>query len=136
MLSANASATTASPTQPEPSAPTLPAGDEGSPDTYDNGLFYSGIIDGPDFCLNRSLGGPTTYPFDSDGDGIADICALPRTRREAAARQRALERLAQEGMSEFNILFQLACIKGPKTLGEPDKEADDKCQPYIQAGTA
>ena len=26
-----------------------------------------------------SLGGPTTYPFDSNGDGAADVCSLPYT---------------------------------------------------------
>ncbi|MCY3578773.1 MAG: SpoIID/LytB domain-containing protein, partial [bacterium] len=97
----------------------------------DDALFYSGIINGPDFCLNRSLGGPTTYAHDSDGDGVADICSLPRTRREAAARQQALERLAVEYPDEFAFLFELACTEVPSTLGEPEKEAVDKCQPYI-----
>ena len=43
--------------------------------------YYSGVITGPDFCLNNSLGGPRTYPFDQDRDGVADICSLPTTRR-------------------------------------------------------
>ncbi len=58
------------------------------------GPFFSGVIDGPDYCANRSLGGSVTYPVDSDSDGVADICALNTTRRAAIARQNALERLA------------------------------------------
>ena len=54
-------------------------------------MFFSGVIDGPDFCTNLSLGGPRTYAFDSDRDGVADVCSLPYTRREAVARQNALE---------------------------------------------
>ena len=54
--------------------------------------FFSGVIDGPHFCTNRSLGGARTYPFDSlPRDGVADTCSLPYTRREAVARQRGLE---------------------------------------------
>ena len=53
--------------------------------------FFSGAIAGPDFCTNHSLGGARTYAFDSDGDGVADVCSLPTTKREAIARQRALE---------------------------------------------
>ncbi len=129
-LSANAPGGTAAAQQPNQTVTTPATVDGGPADTYGNGLFYSGIITGPDFCLNRSLGGPTTYAFDSDGDGVADICALPRTRREAAARQQALERLAQDSTSEFSLLFQLACVKGPKTLGEPENEINDECQKY------
>ena len=107
------------------------------PDSYTaaDQMFYSGVIDGPNFCLNFSLGGPTTYAFDSNGDGVADVCALPRTRRAAVARQKALEHLAQassrlETLYEFS--FNLNCQRGPRTLGEPDKEAKDACQPHIQ----
>ncbi len=53
-------------------------------------VFFSGIITGPDFCTNFSLGGARAYANDSDGDGVADICSLATTRREAIARQRAL----------------------------------------------
>ena len=53
--------------------------------------FFSWHVEGPDFCLSMSLGGPRTYPFDSDGDGVADVCSLPYTRREAIARQSALD---------------------------------------------
>ncbi|MCY3634075.1 MAG: SpoIID/LytB domain-containing protein [bacterium] len=129
--SANAPADTGSP--PQPTSPTpLPPDENGrSPGETEDDLYYSGVIDGPDFCFNHSLGGPTTYPHDSDGDGVADICSLPRTRREAAARQQALERLAVEYPDEFDFLFELACTEVPSTLGEPEKEAVDKCQPYI-----
>ena len=118
-------------------AQTQPA--EGDPDDYsaDDRMFYSGIIDSPNFCLNFSLGGPTTYAFDSDGDGVADVCALPRTRRAAVARQKALEHLAhasQELEVIYAAIFNKNCREGPQTLGEPDKEANDACQPHIQLG--
>ncbi len=109
------------------------------PDAYieDDRMFYSGIIDGPDFCLNFSLGGPTTYPFDSNGDGVADVCALPRTRRAAVARQKALEHL-ENASDELKIIFAAFfednCREGPQTLGEPDQEDYDDCQPHIQLG--
>ncbi|WP_419926516.1 SpoIID/LytB domain-containing protein [Candidatus Poriferisocius sp.] len=130
--SANAPADTGSP-PPVSTAPAPPISNDGSPGETGDGLYFSGVIDGPDFCLNYSLGGPTTYPHDSDGDGIADVCSLPRTRREAAARQRALERVALDSPGEFALLLRLACIQGPKTLGEPDKEALDQCQPHLDA---
>ena len=112
---------------------------EQDPDPYaaDDPMFYSSLIDGPDFCLNFSLGGPTTYAFDSDGDGVADTCALPRTRRAAIARQKALEHLAHAS-PKLEILYEgffgRNCQQGPRTLGEPDNEAQDACQPYIQLG--
>ncbi|MDE0604149.1 MAG: SpoIID/LytB domain-containing protein [bacterium] len=116
-----------------------PTGQDADDDVDDNRMFYSGIIDGPDFCLNFSLGGPTTYAFDSDGDGVADVCALPRTRREAVARQKALEHLAHASR-ELEIIyaafFSWNCLQGPRTLGEPDNEANDACQPHIQRGAA
>ncbi|MCY4272073.1 MAG: hypothetical protein OXF00_05465, partial [bacterium] len=99
--------------------------------------FYSGVITGPDFCLNHSLGGPTTYAFDGDGDGVADVCALPRTRRSAVARQRALEHLpeaSEELAALYDAFFVVNCHMGPETLGEPEKEAQDPCEPHIQAG--
>ena len=114
---------------------------EGIPDDYDpdDRMFYSGIIDGPNFCLNFSLGGPTTFAFDSDRDGVADVCALPRTRRAAVARQKALEHLAQAS-PELEIIygafFVVNCLEGPLTLGEPAKEANDSCEPHIQLGAA
>ncbi|MCY4163123.1 MAG: hypothetical protein OXE93_02740 [bacterium] len=51
---------------------------------------YGPTVNGPAFCSNFSLGGPIMYPYDSDGDGVYDICSLNSTRREAVARQTAL----------------------------------------------
>ena len=77
-------------------------------------LFYSGpVIDGPEFCLNRSLGGPVTYPFDSDGDGVADICSLPGTRRAAVACQNALGRLGALSAVRLQALFVEECAGVP-----------------------
>ena len=59
-------------------------------DPADADEFYSGTINGPDYCTNHSLGGARTYAFDSDDDGVADICSLSTTRREAIARQNGL----------------------------------------------
>ena len=92
-----------------------------------NNQFYSGIITGPDFCTNRSLGGPVTYAFDSDRDGVADVCSLPRSRRETAARQNAMERLGGELALYFGQLFSQECTKVPDTFGEPEAEATDEC---------
>ena len=115
----------------------LLTGQDTDDNATDDRTFHSGIIDGPNFCLNFSLGGPTTYAFDSDGDGVADVCALPRTRREAVARQKAFEHLAhasQELELIYAVFFGSNCLEGPQTLGEPDKEANDACQPHIQLG--
>ena len=72
--------------------------------------FYSGeVITGPGFCANRSLGGPTTYPHDSDGDGIADVCSLPYTRREAIARQLAGVTLAATFPEQYQTRVQDSC---------------------------
>ena len=92
--------------------------------------FYSGSINGPGFCASMSLGGPVTYPSDTDGDGVADVCALPGSRRAAVAHQRALERLATAFPQQYQLIFATHCRTGPRTLGEPDKEAVDECQPY------
>ena len=93
-----------------------------------DGLFYSGpVITGPEFCLNRSFGGPVTHPHDSDGDGVADVCSLPRTRRAAAARQNALERLGDEHSQRLGELFAEECSKVPATFGETKAEAEDEC---------
>jgi hypothetical protein len=59
--------------------------------------FFSGVIDNPDHCTNHSLGGARTYAFDSDGDGVADVCSLKTTRRAAVATQNALENLVALG---------------------------------------
>ena len=89
--------------------------------------YYSGVISGPDYCLNASLGGPRTYPFDSDRDGVADTCSLPRSRRETAARQNAMERLGGELALYFGQLFADECTKVAETFGEPAAEATDEC---------
>ena len=89
--------------------------------------YYSGVITGPDYCLNASLGGPRTYPFDSDRDGVADTCSLPRSRRETAARQNAMERLGGELALYFGQLFADECTKVAETFGEPAAEATDEC---------
>ncbi len=81
----------------------------GFPRPYDGGPYYSGAITGPTYCANRSLGGPTTYPFDSDGDGVADICSLPYTRREAAARQQAGDTLAATYRAEYRAILKEEC---------------------------
>ena len=93
-------------------------------------VFFSGIIDGPKFCANRSLGGPVTYPFDVNGDGVADICSLPYTRREAVARQNALEE-AFSDHPQYEPALALACATlGTIDFGDhPDDLATDSCNP-------
>ena len=71
--------------------------------------FFSGDISSPDFCTGMSLGGPQTYAFDSDGDGVADICALNTTRRATVARQNALETLAGLNPNEFRTAVLGVC---------------------------
>ena len=92
--------------------------------------FYSGVISGPGFCFDLSLGGPVTYPFDSDGDGVADVCALPRTRSAAVAWQLAMERLAVEFSVWFKSLLGAECAAVAETFGNPEAEAQDECQPH------
>ena len=95
----------------------------------DGGPFYSGIITGPSFCANRSLGGPTTYPHDSDGDGVADVCALPYTRREAVARQLAGDVLAATHAADFRRELASACrgLTGANYGDDADDLAADAC---------
>jgi titin len=95
----------------------------------DGGPFYSGIITGPSFCANRSLGGPTTYPHDSDGDGVADVCALPYTRREAIARQLAGDVLAATNASDFRRELASACrgLTGADYGDDAEDLARDAC---------
>ena len=95
----------------------------------DGGPFYSGIITGPSFCANRSLGGPTTYPHDSDGDGVADVCALPYTRREAIARQLAGDILAASNTADFARELASACrgLTGADYGDDPADLANDAC---------
>ena len=71
---------------------------------------------GPGFCANLSLGGARTFAFDSDGDGVADVCSLPYTRREAVARQNAADALAQLYPLQYRRLIQTACGE----LGDTD----------------
>ncbi|WP_420640326.1 beta strand repeat-containing protein, partial [Candidatus Poriferisocius sp.] len=115
----------------EQNATSVPAKSTAMVPSADEFWFYSGsVVTGPDFCLNRSLGGPTTYPFDSDDDGVADVCSLPRTRRAAVARQFALERLAAEQPTRTEELFAQECRAVSGTFGEPEAEAVDECAPY------
>ena len=95
----------------------------------DGGPFYSGTITGPSFCANRSLGGPTTYPHDGDGDGVADVCALPYTRREAIARQLAGDILAASYPSDFRRELASACrsLTGANYGDDADDLARDAC---------
>ena len=95
----------------------------------DGGPFYSGIITGSTFCANRSLGGPTTYPHDDDKDGVADVCALPYTRREAIARQLAGDILAATHPSDFRRELASACraLTGARFGDDPTHLATDAC---------
>ncbi len=95
----------------------------------DGGPYYSGIITGPGYCANRSLGGPTTYPLDSDGDGVADVCSLPYSRREAIARQKAGDALAAMHLDEFKTALTEECRRlGGTDYGDaPADLAADVC---------
>lgn len=109
-----------------------------------DGGFFSGDIDHPDFCMGRSLGGPLTYPLDSDGDGVADVCSLQETRRAAVARLTAWEKLAVLNQTAFSgALFGVpddpgtedvdestagTCASAPTDLGDTKQElAHDAC---------
>ena len=105
--------------------------------------YYSGVITGPDFCTNDSLGGPRTYPLDEDRDGVADLCSLNDTRRGTVARQNALETLAALNQDAFkDALYGKAdgstrgtCDSAPTNLGDDtaDKLAADSCGPIAKA---
>ncbi|MCY3911413.1 MAG: hypothetical protein OXF99_07845 [bacterium] len=83
--------------------------------------YFSGLIEGPDYCANRSLGGPETYPMDSNGDGVADICVLSSTRRATIARLNALERLAVLNPDEYRN-----ALHGPPDIpATPDTDESD-----------
>ena len=110
-LAADACATRTVSDPPPPVAPALAQ------------AFFSGVIDGPDFCTNLSLGGPRTYAFDSDGDGVADVCSLPYTRREAVARQNALETFTTPE-SAFDSALAFACRALGTTTFAGDSAAD------------
>ena len=97
----------------------------------DPDLFYSGPITGPDYCANASLGGQRTYAFDSDGDGVADVCSLPYTRREAVARQIAVDEFVEiyfYGLRYRALLAQTCDDVGNNDYGDdPDDLANDIC---------
>ena len=86
-------------------------------DPADAAMFYSGVITGPEFCTNHSLGGARQYAHDLDDDGVADICSLHTTRREAIAVQLALVKFADH--SQFPTALAAACTAlGSETFGE------------------
>ena len=91
--------------------------------------FFSSYIDGPEWCTNFSLGGPRTYPVDSEPkDGVADVCSLPSTRREAVARQNALTTLASLDPDGFLAQVRLACRQLTGDYGDnPAHLANDVC---------
>ena len=103
----------------------------GSPPANDGGPYYSGSITGPTYCANRSLGGLTTYPLDSDGDGVADTCSLPYTRREAIARQIAGDTLAATHRDEYRSALAEECRRlGLGDYGDnPQDLSNDICAP-------
>ena len=107
----------------------LPAGSSEVPPK-----FFSGVVDGPDFCTNLNLGWPLLHASDSDGDGVADVCSLPSTRREAAVRQQALEALAAELPHEFQAWLARVCWSVLVSADFGDREADlagDACAPGV-----
>ncbi len=97
----------------------------------DGGPYYSGVITGPGYCANASLGGPTTYPLDGDGDGVADTCSLPYTRREAIARQIAGDTLAALYRQRFKNELAEECrrLGGSDYGDDPTDLAADVCTP-------
>lgn len=72
-----------------------------------NASSYGSVVTGPEFCANRSLGGPFTYPHDADRDGVYEVCSLNSTRREAVVRQAALARFETFDDEELNRLSAL-----------------------------
>ena len=123
--------------------------------TVSDGFYSGSTVTGPDFCTGFSLGGPQTFAFDSDGDGVADICSLKTTRREAVATQNAYNELAALNPDLFKdhlhgraaveadatatppvvgvTAIDSQCKKAPKTLGDSDAALNgDACGP---AGT-
>lgn len=99
-------------------------------DPPDARKFYSGTIDSAYFCANHSLGGPVTYPFDSDGDGVADTCALPYTRREAVARHNALHAAFADHPQYPAALAATCNALGTLDFGDPSEQlATDACNP-------
>lgn len=95
--------------------------------------FCSGAISSADFCVNLSLGGPRTFPFDGNGDGVADVCSLPYTRREAVARQSGYDSLAKLYFNQFTTQLELACdgiVQSKADFGDnPADLASHICKP-------
>ena len=90
--------------------------------------FFSGVITGPNFCTNLSLGGPRTYAFDSDDDGVADLCSLPYTRREAVARQNAMEIFVTYSQQYDSALAAACTALGNTDFGDDEADlAADEC---------
>ncbi len=115
------------------------AGLPAPPDPATADVFFSGVITGPNYCTDVSLGGPRTYAFDSDGDGVADTCSLPYTRREAVARQAALE--MYRAHAQFRSALAAACTAlGSTDFGDSEANlAKDECNPAArdpELGTA
>ena len=98
----------------------------------------SEAVPNSDFCADLSLGGPRLFPFDSDGDGVADVCSLPSTRREAVARQQAMEMVATEHAERFLALVDRACGEvGLRSFGDDVEDlAGDVCETGRLAGFA
>ena len=92
-------------------------------------VFFAGVITGPNYCTDASLGGRQTYAFDSDDDGVADVCSLPYTRREAVARQVALEMFKAHG--QYDAALAAACTAlGTTDFGDSEAAlAKDECNP-------
>ena len=97
--------------------------------------YFSGDVPGPDFCTNQSLGGPSTFPFDSNGDGVADTCSLNTTRRATVARQNALENLAGVFPGQFRAAVLAVCENAVfkstdwRLLGDSQDDLDnDACE--------
>ena len=88
--------------------------------------FYSGFITGPDFCTNRSFGGPMLYAYDGDGDRVAETCSLNTTRRATVARQNALETIANLNLVQLanEVRSQCTALKARGASYEGDS-ADD-----------
>ncbi len=86
--------------------------------------FYSGSITGPDFCTNRSFGGPSLYAHDGDGDGIAETCSLNTTRRHTVARQNALEAIAALNPVQLANQADAWCKANPTASYPGDDPAD------------
>ncbi len=91
----------------------------------DHPTYWSGPISAADICSKSSSGGQVTYPFDSNGDGVADTCSLPTSRRVALARQKALEALASRYHDDYIELVTQGC-KRPGS-----EQADGECSPWL-----